>query len=71
MNLENVGKLVAEHSPSPTPREIKLAKAQAEQVAVQRMNSWITWGLLIVGIGVLLLVTKKTYRTHNRVTCKE
>lgn len=61
MNLEKVGKLLAEHSPTPTEHHVKLAQAESERAALQRMTKWMSWGMFVVGIGVLLLVANKSF----------
>ncbi|HXQ69625.1 MAG TPA: zinc ribbon domain-containing protein [Pyrinomonadaceae bacterium] len=61
MSLEPVGKLVAQHSNLPTETQQKLAKTELEQALVQKMFSWMRWGMIILGIGVALLVVNKTF----------
>jgi hypothetical protein len=59
--LESIGKLVAQHSSAVTPSQTKLDKIRAEQQIVQYMFKWITIGMIIIGIGVLMLVLNKTF----------
>ncbi|HJX89511.1 MAG TPA: hypothetical protein VJ372_03400 [Pyrinomonadaceae bacterium] len=61
MNLEAVDKLVASHSASPTEVQKKIARADAEKIVVRQMFNWITWGMIVFGIGVLLLVINKSF----------
>ena len=60
MGLENVGRLVAEHTSLPVEQR-KIAKAELEQQLVRTMFNWITWGMIILGIGVVLLVVDKSF----------
>jgi hypothetical protein len=61
MNLEVVGKLVARHSAEPEVVQKRLAGAEAEQIAVRQMFSWITWGMVVFGIGLVLLLVNKSF----------
>jgi hypothetical protein len=61
MALEAIGKLVAQHSSTVTPAQTKLDKVRAEQQIVQYMFKWISIGMIIIGIGVLMLVLNKTF----------
>ena len=61
MSLEPVGKLVAAHSSSLETEEMKVRQADVERAMIQRMTRWITWGMLILGIGVLMLVLNKSF----------
>jgi hypothetical protein len=62
MNLETVGKLVTQHSSeSLILTEEKIDKAKAERVLLQFMVRWMMWGMLLLGIGVLMLVTNKYF----------
>jgi hypothetical protein len=58
MNLENVGKLVTQHVGTPAA---KLQKAELEQAIVRSMFNWLMWGMLIIGIGVVMLVLNKNF----------
>ncbi|HEV8367680.1 MAG TPA: hypothetical protein VGQ39_07005 [Pyrinomonadaceae bacterium] len=61
MSLEAVGKLVASHSASPEGAQLKIAKVEAEQIVVRQMVNWLTWGMIILGIGVAMLVVNKYF----------
>jgi hypothetical protein len=64
MSLEAVSKLVAAHSPSD---EVSIQKADSEKAALARMVKWMLWGFLVLGLGVLLLVTQKTFALDRMV----
>ena len=64
MNLEVVSKLVAAHSPSD---EVQISKAGADKAALARMVKWMLWGFLVLGLGILLLVTQKTFALDRMV----
>lgn len=61
MNLEAVGRLVTRHTSSPEEIQQRLDRSQREREAVRRMFCWMTWGLIILGIGVVMLVANKTF----------
>ncbi len=61
MNLETVGKLVARHTDSPAAVQKKSDRAEAEKAIVRSMFSWMMWGMLIVGIGVVMVVVNKSF----------
>lgn len=61
MSLETVGKLVAQHSGSPAEMENKLATAELERRLVQQMFTRVTWGAIILGIGVVMSVVNKNF----------
>lgn len=63
MSLESVGKLVAQHSGviAASPAQSKLDKVRAEQQIVKYMFKWISIGMIILGIGVLMLVLNKNF----------
>jgi hypothetical protein len=61
MNLEAVDKLVASHSALPTEVQKKIARADAEKIVVRQMFNWITWGMIVFGIGLLLLLINKSF----------
>jgi hypothetical protein len=61
MSLETVGKLVAKHTGSPANVQAKLDKAEAEKTIVRSMFNWMIWGILIVGIGLLMIVIDKSF----------
>ena len=58
-SLEVVGKLLSEH-PS-TGKKLELEEVSDEKLALRRMVSWMMWGLLIVVIGLVLIVTNKQF----------
>jgi zinc ribbon protein len=59
MSLEAVSKLVAEHSSSPVEVQKKADKVALEAAIVRTMFNWIMWGMIAIGVGVLLLVINK------------
>jgi hypothetical protein len=61
MALDAVGKLVASHATSPVETQKKIERNETEQVIVRRMFSWIMWGMIIIGIGVMMLVMNKYF----------
>jgi hypothetical protein len=61
MSLETVGKLVAQHSATPTEIQHKLSKAELEQALVQQMFRRIIWGAIILGIGVVMSVVHNNF----------
>jgi hypothetical protein len=61
MNLEAVGKLVVHHSGSPAETQKRIARSEAEQIIVRRMVNWVTWGMIVLGIGVAMLVVNKYF----------
>jgi hypothetical protein len=62
MSLETVVKLVIQHSSeSLIPTENHIDNAEAERIPLQRMVRWMMWGMLLLGIGVLMLVTNKYF----------
>ena len=65
MSLETVGKLVAKHTGSPAAVQAKLDRAEAEQAVVRSMFSWMIWGMLIVGIGVVMILINKSFPIGN------
>ena len=60
MSLEVVGKLVSRHSAEPEVVQKRIARAEAEQMAVRQLFNWIMWGMIVFGIGVVLLVVGKS-----------
>lgn len=60
MNLEVIGKLVADHSTGSVENQTRIDRAEVEKVILQRMFSWMTLGLILVGFGVALLILDKT-----------
>ena len=65
MSLETIGKLVAKHTGSPAAAQAKLDRAEAERVIVRSMFSWMIWGMLIVGIGVVMVLINKSFPIGN------
>ena len=61
MNLETIGKLVAQHSSSSIQAQKKIDKVAIEQAAVRRMLNWLTLGIIILGIGVAMMVINKSF----------
>lgn len=61
MSLETVGKLVAKHTGSPAVAQAKLDRAEAEKAMVRNMFTWMMWGMVIVGIGVVMVVINKNF----------
>jgi hypothetical protein len=61
MNLESVGKLVARHIASPEETQRRLDKAERDREIVRRMFNWITFGLIVMGLGCVMLVVNKTF----------
>jgi hypothetical protein len=61
MGLETVGKLVARHTGSPAAVQAKLDKAETEQAIVRSMYNWIMWGMIIIGIGIVMIVIDKSF----------
>ena len=61
MSLETVGKLVAKHTGSPAAVQAKLDKAEAEKALVRSMFNWMIWGMVLVGIGVVMVVVNKNF----------
>ncbi len=61
MNLVTIAKLVSDHSPAPGIAERKLQKAESERVLQQRMVRWMMWGMLVMGLGVVMLVANKSF----------
>lgn len=64
MNLESISPLVAAHSSidSPSPE-----KHESDKAVVSSMYRWITWGFIVLLIGLVLLVTNKTLALGNAV----
>src|ERR1041384_5418174 len=61
MSLETVGKLVAKHTGSPAVAQAKLERGEAERAIVRSMFNWMIWGMLLVGIGVVMVVINKNF----------
>src|ERR1041384_415559 len=65
MSLETVGQLVAKHTGSPAVAQAKLERAEAERAIVRSMFNWMIWGMLLVGIGVVVIVINKNFPIGN------
>lgn len=65
MSLETVGKLVAKHTGSPVDIQTKLDRAEAERAIVRSMFNWMIWGMLLVGIGVVMILVNKSFPIGN------
>ena len=61
MNLESVSKLVTRHTASPEEVQRRLDKAQRDREIVRRMFNWMTFGLIVMGLGCVMLVINKTF----------
>src|SRR5512132_3363777 len=59
MSLNSVAQLVDAHSASPDPTS-KIARRETERAIVRRMFTWLTWGMIVLGVGVLMLVLNKS-----------
>ena len=60
LNLGPVGKHLAEHVATTLP-ELKAHKSESEQEIVRQMFRWMTWGMILIGIGVLMMVANKSF----------
>lgn len=60
MSLEAVSKLVAEHSSELVEVQKKADKVALEAAIVRSMFNWITWGIIILGVGVFLLILDRS-----------
>ena len=57
--LAPVGELMRGAEP---PGEVaKLDRAQREALVVRQMFRWISWGIIVLGLGVLMLVVDKSF----------
>jgi uncharacterized membrane protein len=61
MNLETVSQLVVRHTVSPGEIQKRIDSAQCERAMVGRMFNWIMWGMILLGIGVVMIVVNKTF----------
>jgi len=61
MSLETIGKLVAQHSSSPVEVQQKIDKLATEQAMVRNMFTWLTLGMIILGIGVAMIIVNKNF----------
>jgi len=55
-SLEPVSKLVLQDRGSE-----ELDRAERQRLAAQRMFRWLSWGLLVMGLAVLMLVANKSF----------
>lgn len=60
MRLETVGKLVAEHTSISLP-EREAQQSEREREMVRMMFRWITLGIIILGIGIVMTVANKSF----------
>jgi hypothetical protein len=58
MNLEIVGQLVAGHSSSDNA---KLRRVNADKAGLALLVKWLSWGLLMFGVGMVLLFISKSF----------
>lgn len=58
MNLESVVQLVARHTSTPLQKQ---NNAELERQIVRMMFRWITWGMILLGIGVVMIVFNKSF----------
>ena len=70
MNLESVSKLVVRHTASPEEVQRRLDKAQRDREIVRSMFNWMTFGLIIMGLGCVMLVVNKTFDIGKIFTCR-
>jgi hypothetical protein len=61
MNLESVGKLVARHAASPEEIQKRIDKRELDRVIASRMFNWLVWGMIVLGIGVVMIVVNKSF----------
>lgn len=47
--------------PEPSAEGAKLDRAQREALVVRQMFRWISWGIIVLGLGVLMLVVDKSF----------
>jgi hypothetical protein len=57
MNLLMVGQLVAQHAGEP---QDKISRRKSDQEIVSCMFKWIWWGIVVLGLGILIHVTGKS-----------
>ena len=60
MSLDSVGKLVAQHTSTTLP-ERKLHNAEREREIVRMMFRWITLGMILLGMGLVMMVAHKSF----------
>jgi hypothetical protein len=60
MSLEAIGKLVGKHSASPVEVQRRSDKVAIEQAAVPTMFNWPMFGMIILGIGVVMIIVNRT-----------
>jgi hypothetical protein len=56
LNLEVIGKLVADHSAGSDEMQTKIDRAEVERAIAQRIVTWMTLGLILIGFGVVLFL---------------
>jgi len=62
MGLESVNQLVAQHSSqSLSQAQNKIVKAEQERAIVKLMVQRLMWGMLLIGIGVIMIVANKGF----------
>ena len=57
-NLEPIGKLFVRDD---EPKDIELTKAERESLLVRHMFRWMSWGGIVLLLGVALLMINKTF----------
>ena len=57
--LAPVGELMRDGVPS--PEDAKLDRARREALIVRQMFRWLAWGIIVLGLGVLMLVIDKSF----------
>ena len=45
----------------PLPEDAKLDRARREALIVRQMFRWLAWGMIVLGLGVLMLVIDKSF----------
>ena len=57
--LAPIGELIRAGDPS--GETAKIDRAEREALIVRQMLRWITWGVIVLGVGVLMLVIDKSF----------
>ena len=57
--LAPVGELMRDSVTS--PEDAKLDRARREALIVRQMLRWLAWGIIVLGLGVLMLVVDKSF----------
>ena len=57
-NLEPVGRLVAGEAAT---ESVEPVKSEAERLLVRRMFRWLSWGCMVLLVGVILLIINKSF----------